>query len=173
MSESEKPKKARRSRVDSQQEQVAAMSHAHREIDPPADMAGDMDELDHILFQEVIDEAPKISWTPHAVRIAAMLARTIRDMLDDQKELRDEGSVISNDRGNFIMNPRRNACQGYASQIMALRRSLALHATAGGRTQDVGKRRQHQKNAQAAAPEDDDDLIPMAPVTPASGRPLN
>lgn len=162
----EKEKPARRQRVDSKEGQVAAMIHANRRIDPPQDMIGEMNEVDIRLFNEIIDEAPNITWTGHTIRVAAILARTLHDMLEDQRELRDEGSVLMNDKGNYVMNPRRTACQGYAGQIINLRRTLALHATAGTSKRDVGKRRNYQKGAEDNAPEDEDDLIPMAPPAP-------
>lgn len=151
----------RRARVDSKESAVVAMAHANRRIAPPNDMVDDFDEVDEIIFDEIISEFANVDWSKHSIRLAALLTRTIRDMMEDQKELRDEGSVIQNDKGNYAVNPRRTACQGYASMIMQMRRSLALHATAGAKKGDVGNRRNINKNNEADAPDDDDDMIPF------------
>lgn len=160
---------ARRTRVDSKENHVLAVIHAQRTILPPADIV--FDKGDEVIFNEIIQEFANIDWTPHAIRLAAILTRTIADMQEDQKELRDEGSVLQNDKGNYVMNPRRTACQGYANQIIQLRRTLALHATAGGQKAQVGRTREINKRHQASAPLPSDEngeegliSLPPAPV---------
>jgi hypothetical protein len=150
-----KEKKARRARVDSKESAVLAFVHAGKKINPPDDI--EFSDADSVIFDEIITEFANVDWSRHAVRLACLLARTIADMQEDQKELRDEGSVIQNDRGNYMMNPRRTACQGYATQIIQLRRTLALHATAGSSKGDVGKRRGINKAHQADSPLPSDD----------------
>lgn len=154
-------KKARRPRADSREEAVKTFVATNRVISPPADMK--MDTTDNRVFFEIISEFAKVDWTSHSIRVAALLARTIHDMMADQEELRREGSVIENDRGNPVMNPRRTACQGYASQINQMRRTLALHATAGSSKADVAKRRGIHSDQEADSPIGDDDLIATPP----------
>lgn len=147
----------RRARSDSKEEAVKTMIAATQTIVPPPDLATEMKPLDFIIFDEVIAEFANVAWTKHTIRIAAMLARTINDMQEDQKELRTEGSVCYNDRGNSYMNPRRTAVQGYSSVLANLRRTLSLHATAGGNKGAVAKKAGIQKGQQADNPLDDDD----------------
>lgn len=158
----------RRARVDSKESAVVAMAHANRRIVPPSDMLAKMsaDRVDHltVIFDEIINEFANVDWTKHSIRLAATLARTMVAMQEDMDELEDEGSVIQNDRGNYMMNPRRTACQGYSGMILQMRRSLALHATAATKATDLNKRRNINKDNEADAPDDDDDLIPMPKV---------
>ena len=148
----------RKQRVDSKEQRVATMIAANREIKPPASM--EFSDLDHENFNEIIDEFASIQWTNHTVKIAAILARTITDMIEDQEALREEGSVAYSEKGTPVANPRRTACQGYASQIMNMRRSLALHATAGTTKRDKGIETAHRKAAENDANGvTDDDLI--------------
>lgn len=160
--------RARAQRVDSKESAVVAMAHANKVIVPPADFTKNMSEDDRekftIIFNEIIEEFAKVDWTKHSIRLAAMLARTMKAMQDDFDELDDEGSVIQNDRGNYMMNPRRAACQGYSGMILQMRRSLALHAMAvGGKPSEMGRRKGINKGNEADAP-DDDDLLPMPNV---------
>lgn len=155
-------KKARRPRADSKESAVTTfVAAARRKIVPPDDMT--MDRTDKRIFDEIINEFAKVDWTAHSIRVAALLARTIHDMQDDQEDLRTEGSVSVNGNGNPVMNPRRTACQGYASQINQMRRTLALHATAGSSKRDVGKRRTIHRDQEADSPlhHEDDDLISL------------
>src|SRR5688572_3999696 len=105
----------RRARVDSKESAVTAMIHANRVIEPPASMLKSMNAECIDIFNEIISEFANVDWTKHSIRLATLLAKTMLAMQEDMEELDDEGSVIQNDRGNYMMNPRRTACQGYAN----------------------------------------------------------
>ena len=157
-------KKPRRARADSKEEAVRTMiAAATRNILPPDDVT--YDKTDLVLFNEIIAEFATVDWTPHTVRVAWFLARTMHEMQDDLEELRSEGSVIENARGTPVMNPRRTACQGYAGQINQFRRTLALHATAGSSKEDTATRRGHHKAQENDNPLDDDDDALLAVPT--------
>ena len=146
---------------------MAAMIHANRKIVPPDNMTMSVDDVE--AFNEIIEEFANVDWTKHNIRIAAILARTITDMITDQEALRDEGSVVYNDKGNAAVNPRRTACQSFASQINQMRRTLALHALATGQKADLTKRRAINKGSQDASPlasdeDEEDQLIAMPKV---------
>lgn len=161
-----KERAPRKARADSKEQAVKTMIAATSPIYPPDDML--MRDNDMRIFNEIIAEFANVDWSAHTVRIAALLARTIQDMIEDQELLREEGSVVYNDRGNSAMNPRRTAVQGYSSVLANMRRTLALHATAGGNKGAVAKKTGIHKGQEADNPLDDndDDLLNTPP--PAS-----
>jgi hypothetical protein len=154
--------KPRRSRADSKTSAVAAMQAATRKIKPPATMKLDRDE--QVIFDEVIGECAAIEWTPHQVTVAAMLAKEILSHQREMVQLRREGSVLTNSRGNAVLNPRVRALHGHAASVLSLRRSLALHARAkGGDARDIARRRQINRENQTAL-DDPEGLIPRGPL---------
>lgn len=138
----------RRSRIDSASEQVRVMNSALRQIAPPDSVP--LDECDLPFFANVIEEFARSEWTAHQLEIAAMLARTMADLVREQVDLRVEGSVVMSERGTPVVNPRKTVVQMHASTITSFRRSLSLHARAQvGEARDIGKRRLHAKGAEA------------------------
>lgn len=130
------------------------MQGAGRAIQPPSNVP--LDARDMPFFASVIDEFARSEWTAHQLEIAAMLARTMSDMEQEQRALRVEGSVLATERGTPVVNPRKTVVQMHASTILSYRRSLQLHARAqGGEARDVAKRRGIAKGVEGDAPEDD------------------
>jgi hypothetical protein len=146
----------KRPRIDSVAEAVRVMSTAPASIHPPSNVP--MDDGDLPFFVSVIAEFARSEWTAHQLELAAMLARTMADLEREQRGLRDEGSVLMNERGTPVVNPRKTVVQMHASSILSFRRSLSLHARAqGGEARDVAKRRAGTKSIEADM--DGDDLI--------------
>ena len=129
----------RRAPVTAQEQVVKAFVAAAKVIEPPAKF--NLTEDEKLVFQEVIDEFAKVDWTPHSIRLAALLARAITMMTDAQQDLLNEGLSTRNTRGTPVLNPLMSATNQLAGQIMAIRRTLALHALATGSRGDLGKRR--------------------------------
>ncbi|RIV13382.1 terminase small subunit, partial [Klebsiella pneumoniae] len=91
------------------------------------------------------------------LEIAAMLARTMADLVREQDLLRSEGAVAYSEKGTPLANPRKSIVQMHASSILSFRRSLALHARAiQGEARDSAKRRDPAKEIEAGASPDDD-----------------
>ena len=130
---------------------------ASRQIVPPAHVP--LANEDQPFWVSVIGEFARSEWTDHQLELAAMLARTMADLEREQAALRLEGSVLTNERGTPVVNPRKTVIQMHAATILSFRRSLALHARAQGEARDVGKRRMITKDVEAQA-ETDDDLLP-------------
>ena len=131
---------ARRKRVDGIDAAIEITQAAARHISPPSNVP--LDDRDLPFFASVIDEFARSEWTPHQLELAAMLARTMADLEEEQRMMRDEGSVLRTDKGTPVINPRKTAIQMHYSNIHSARRSLSLHARAqGGEARDVGKRR--------------------------------
>lgn len=157
------PKKRKRQRVDSASEQTRIMASAFLDLKPPKHVR--MKPRDLPFFDEVIAEFAKADWSKHMLTIAALLARALGGMEDEQWKLHEEGCVAKSDRGTPVVNPRKAVVQMYAGTILALRRSLSLHA----RAQGVNKNRIAEKNDNAKAIENmaiglDDELIARPPL---------
>lgn len=108
-------------------------------------------------FASVIAEFARSEWTAHQLELAAMLARTMSDLDREQQALRQEGSVVTTEKGTPVVNPRKSVVQMHAGTILSFRRSLALHARAqGGDARDIGKRRDQARGIEADNPLEDD-----------------
>ncbi|RVO55152.1 terminase small subunit [Sinorhizobium meliloti] len=145
----------RKARIDSAAEAVRVMAKATTEIDPPANVP--LDEEDLPFFRNVIAEYARSEWSSHQLELAAMLARTMADLTREQKLLRDEGGVAYSEKGTPVANPRKSIVQMHASSILSFRRSLSLHARAqAGEARDVAKRRGAAKDIENDNPLEDD-----------------
>jgi hypothetical protein len=146
---------AKKPRIDSAAEQVKVMAAATKHITSPSSVP--LEAKDQVFFQNVIDEFSRSEWTAHQLELAAMLARTMADLVDEQIAFRTEGSICYTDKGTPVINPRKTAIQMHASTIMSMRRSLSLHARAqGGDQRDIAKRRSMAKQIEGDNPLDDD-----------------
>ncbi|ABF71254.1 terminase small subunit [Rhizobium phage 16-3] len=145
----------RKARIDSAAEAVRVMAKATPEIEPPANVP--LDEEDLPFFRNVIAEYARSEWSSHQLELAAMLARTMADLTREQKLLRDEGGVAYSEKGTPVANPRKSIVQMHASSILSFRRSLSLHARAqAGEARDVAKRRGAAKEIEGDNPLEDD-----------------
>ena len=145
----------RKARIDSAAEAVRVMAKAVEEIQPPANVP--LDQEDIPFFRNVIAEYARSEWSSHQLELAAMLARTMADLTREQKLLRDEGGVAFSEKGTPVANPRKSIVQMHASSILSFRRSLSLHARAqAGEARDVAKRRDAAKEIESDNPLDDD-----------------
>ncbi|KQV33133.1 MULTISPECIES: hypothetical protein [unclassified Rhizobium] len=145
----------RKARIDSATEAVRVMAKAATEILPPANVP--LDDADLPFFRNVVAEFARSEWTDHQLELAAMLARTMADLVREQGLLRDEGGVAFSEKGTPVANPRKAIVQMHASSILSFRRSLALHARAmGGEARDTAKRREAAKEIEGDNPLEDD-----------------
>lgn len=145
----------RRSRIDSSTEAVRVMAKATSEITPPPNVP--LNELDLPFFVNVVAEFARSEWTQHQLEIAAMLARTMADLVKEQDLLRAEGGIAYSLKGTPVANPRKAVVAMYATSILSFRRSLSLHARAqGGEARDVAKRRGAAKEIEGDNPLEDD-----------------
>lgn len=130
----------KRSPISSPSSAVRIMQGATRQIMPPSHVP--LDDCDWPFWENVVAEFARSEWTEHQLEIAAMLARTMANMESEQRKLRDEGFTSKSERGTPVANPRATVCKGLTGDILALRRSLALHARAkAGDNRDAAKQR--------------------------------
>ena len=145
----------RKARIDSAEEAVKVMAKATSEIAPPANVP--LEECDLPFFANVIAEFARSEWTAHQLELAAMLARTMADLVREQDALRQEGGIAYSEKGTPVANPRKSIVQMHASSILSFRRSLSLHARAQvGEARDAGKRRAIAKDIEADNPLEDE-----------------
>lgn len=153
---------ARKQRVDSTADAVRIAQGLTRELQPPSHVP--LDDCDWPFWESVVGEYARADWTEHQLEIAAMLARTMANMEEQQRLLRDEGFTVKTDRGTPVANPRASVAKGLAGDILAFRRSLSLHARAqGGEARDVSKRQRHAKGLERGL-SDVDELLGPAQV---------
>jgi len=146
---------ARKQRVDSNAAAVKIMQGATRQIQPPAHVP--LDDIDWPFFENVIEEFARSEWTEHQIELAAMLARTLATLEQEQRTLRQEGMISVRENGTTVENPRARAVKSLTGDILSFRRSLSLHARAKqGEARDVAKR---QRQAKGVETDLDDDLL--------------
>lgn len=58
--------------------------------------------------------------------VAAQLARCLHDIEKEQVSLDEEGTVLVNDKGTQIVNPRVSVLEQFARREMALMRTLRM-----------------------------------------------
>ena len=137
-----------RLRIDGPTAAVEVMKGAMREIAPPGHVR--MGDDDWPFWHSVISEFAKSEWTDHLLELAAMLARSMADLEREQHQLRVEGFIDTRANGTTVENPRSRVVKGLTSDILSLRRSLALHARArSGDTRNTGTRRAGEKAIEA------------------------
>lgn len=168
----------KRERGDGVDGSVIVAQNALRDIQPPEHVR--FIDRDYPFWDAIVLEYAKIEWSPHALHIAALLARAVSDLEREQFWMRHEGSLMEEKRRKIekankrkgakeiviitnIINPRAKLIDQHTKNIMGLRRSLAIHARGlGGEARDVAARRAAAKEIEsgvAAAMDDDDGLI--------------
>lgn len=150
----------RRKRIDSASEAVRIMQGVKRELQPPSHVP--LDDMDWPYWHNVVAEFARAEWTEHQLELAAMLARTMANLEQEQRTLRAEGFISVRENGTTVENPRARAVKSLTGDILSLRRSLALHARAkSGDTRSDANRRQTAKGLETDL---DDDMLGMASV---------
>jgi len=144
----------RKTRIDSTAAAIEVARAASQPINPPSNVP--LESCDLPFFASVIAEFARSEWTAHQLELAAMLARTMADLEQDQRLMRIEGPVMATEKGTPVVNPRKTVIQMNAAIILSYRRSLSLHARAqSGEARDLGKRRDMKKDAEGDIGGDD------------------
>ncbi len=148
---------SKRQRIDSASEAVRIMQGAGKEIMPPSHVP--LDDMDWPYWHNVVAEFARAEWTEHQLELAAMLARTMANLEQEQRTLRAEGFIAVRENGTTVENPRARAVKSLTGDILSLRRSLALHARAkAGDNRDAVKRREQGRMMEA---DFDDEMLGM------------
>ncbi|SFO81930.1 hypothetical protein [Qipengyuania nanhaisediminis] len=155
----DKPKKPRRTRVDSQAGVAAAMVAGGKKITLPVGLT--LTAAERRVFVELCEEHSKSELTSHRIRLLVSLARNLIALDNEQKAIVREGSVLVNSHGNAYPNPRVKVTTGLHNSILSMRRSLGIHTRAleGGSNQKAAVRRAHNKANEADRANYDSNLI--------------
>lgn len=149
----------KRTRADSAASAVKAMIDAAKgEIKPPAHVH--MRERDLPFWAGVVRARARDEWTDADLVVASQLARCQSDIEQEQLALDGESSVIANERGTMVVNPRVSVLEQLARREMALMRSLRMGGRVAGDSRDEAGRRKVQRGAEKARKElEDEDLL--------------
>lgn len=153
----------RKQRIDSATAAVEVMVAAVRDLEPPAhaplhDDAGPF-------WDEIVVARAKAEWNDHDLSMASDLANAMAQLVENRRDLRDEGEVLENDKGTKYSNPRVSVVHGLTAQIKAARQSLSIHGRAAGEARDVGQRRRAAQQIEADSPLAGDDLLARPDLT--------
>jgi len=169
---------AKKTPINSISETVKAGQGAFLTIEPPENIK--LSVYEERFFENIIDEFATSEWTQHTIEMAAILARCMYKLDYETKKMKREGSVLTRKKiippvickktGNTLReaeefitshyaNPRKTFIDSYTNQIIALRRSLSLHARAtDGDTRDIKNRRAAAKKIEDGIRNADDPM---------------
>lgn len=146
-------------RADSAIFRADAVKAAIDGVQPPSHIAL---TAEHMPFWHAITQARhKDSWTQIDLAHAANLARTQHDIEKEQALLEGEGSVIFNERGTPVKNPRCAILEDLTRRAISLSRILQVHAlaTVGESKESRGKNSKARAAQETARMVEDDPLL--------------
>lgn len=163
----DKPKKPRRVPVNSTAGVAAAMVAGGKKIAIPSHVT--LVGKERLIFTEICDELSKSELSAHKITLIASLAQQLASLDQEQVLLRREGTVLTNSHGNPIANPRVKVCTSLTNSMLALRRSLGVHARelAGGDNRRTAIMRSHNMANETVLDDiDPDNLLARPNVVP-------
>ena len=138
---------ARQKRTDSASGAVDVMKNAIAGVFSPPTEAK-LTKEDIVYWNAIVRARARDEWTENELQVAAQLARTRKQIQDNEDLLVHEGPVLINDRGTQIANPRFSVIEQLTRRQVMLMRSLQVNATASaGRAGDVAPKRAAEKAA--------------------------
>lgn len=149
----------KRNRADSASSAVKAMLNAARDtIEAPAHVK--LRDGDQVFWEGVVRARARDEWTETDLVVAGQLARCLRDIEDEQQALDDEGTVIKNDKGTPVVNPRVSVLEQFARREMALMRTLRMGGRVAGAARDEAPGRKIERQSRKLREElEDDELL--------------
>ena len=93
---------------------------------PPAHVPLSAKDRPH--WSNIVAERPSEQWTEHQLDMAAILARTMADLEQQQRLCSAEGTIIVGARGGKRANPRNRCVNHLLRQAVHIRTSLGLSA---------------------------------------------
>jgi hypothetical protein len=136
----------------------AALAAAAPDLQPPAHCR--MREGDAPFWLGIVCARARDEWTEADLVVGAQLARCMHDVELQQEALDGEGSVIANDRGTKVLNPRVTVLEQLARREMALMRTLRMGGRIVGDARDAaGSRRLERQARKTKAEVEEEDLL--------------
>jgi hypothetical protein len=150
---------SRKTRSDSAQAAIDAAIAVARPL-PEIPRHVRLRDCDQPFWTDILRSRAREEWSQSDLVVAAQLSRCMADIESESEQLEIEGSVLTNERGTKVMNPRHSVLEQLARREMALMRSLQMVGTAKGDKRDVENARKLQRQAEAARGEvTEDDLL--------------
>lgn len=149
----------KRNRADSAASAVKAMVNAAKDpIAVPAHVQ--LRDGDGVFWEGVVRARARDEWTETDLVVAGQLARCLHDIEKEQKALDAEGTVIANDKGTMVVNPRVSVLEQFARREMALMRTLRMGGRVAGAARDEAPARKIERQSrQVRAELEDDELL--------------
>lgn len=149
----------RRLRADSTTSVIKAMSDAAKgDLLPPDHVNITDDAIPY--WKGIVRARARDEWTEVDLVVVGQLAQCQCDIAEQDVALRAEGSIVKNERGTQIMNPRATLMENLARREMALMRTLRLGGRVSGDGVDDAKRRSIQRQSEEIRKElESDDLL--------------
>jgi hypothetical protein len=149
----------KRNRADSAASAVKAMVNAAKgDIPVPAHVK--LRKGDEVFWQGVVRARARDEWTDADLVVAGQLARCQADIEREQQDLDSEGTVVKNDRGTMVLNPRVSVLEQFARREMALMRTLRMGGRVAGAARDEAPGRKIERQSrQVRAELEDDELL--------------
>lgn len=139
----------RKARSDSTAMQISAMLNAATPL-PNAPAHVRLGPEHRPFWEDILRARTREEWTESDLVVAAQLARVQYDIERESEALDAEGTVIKNDRGTPVANPRAVVLERFAARQMALMRALLMAGVARGDKRDFAKSRDMQRKAEQA-----------------------
>jgi len=149
----------KRNRADSAASAVKAMVDAAKgDLQPPKHVK--LREGDEPFWADVVRARARDEWSEADLVVAAQLARCLHDIETEQAALDSEGTVVPNDRGTLVVNPRVSVLEQFARREMALMRTLRMGGRIAGDARDeAGKRKIERQSRKVREELEDDELL--------------
>jgi hypothetical protein len=149
----------KRNRADSASSAVKAMLNAAKDtIQVPAHVK--LRDGDMVFWDGVVRARARDEWTETDLVVAGQLARCLHDIEDEQAALDIEGTVIKNDKGTPVVNPRVSVLEQFARREMALMRTLRMGGRVAGAARDEAPGRKIERQSREIRKElEDDELL--------------
>ena len=149
----------KRNRADSASSAVKAMLNAAKDtVQPPAHVK--LRDGDQVFWDGVVRARARDEWTETDLVVAGQLARCLHDIEDEQAALDREGTVIKNDKGTPVVNPRVSVLEQFARREMALMRTLRMGGRSAGAARDEAPARKIERQSRKLREElQDDELL--------------
>lgn len=126
-------------------------------LQPPAHVK--LREGDHLFWDGVIRARARDEWTETDLVVGAQLARCLHDIEKEQVLLDSEGSILINDKGTKVLNPRVAVLEQYARREMALMRTLRMGGRVAGAARDEQATRKIERQSRSVKEELEDELL--------------
>jgi hypothetical protein len=149
----------KRTRATSAASAVKAMIDASKGVlKPPAHVR--LRAGDEVFWDGVVRARARDEWTETDLVIAGQLARCLHDIEVEQAFLDAQGSVVANDKGTMVVNPRVSVLEQYARREMALMRTLRMGGRiAGDARNETGRRMIERQSSKIKKELEEDGLL--------------